>query len=531
LVLIVSWDSFASDVYLTSKLENQRLNNYISQLRQGLRTQTGRDPSQGRIEDEFVIDLSASIPSVDPSTQAWILGLERIFKIDRLGGKLELRIKGIEFELAGQGSSLKVQQNEMEKVDFRLSTNLQGLKVKIDRFSLQVVIKNGSNPIEISTALTEVEMILASKLKAPFLSQITSLLTPKNFIISYDLLNIFPVMEELSYDSSALLMKFDQFLMPEVSVGVGHYELKFDRLKIQKYIKENLDLAKDFILHQMVMKQQEELSTIFSESPIKQAFAREQFFPLEIKTGVWINELMKQNNEMVSLGFRIDVCEDSVTTYGECQKSSLHAPFEMRNKNLIFFGLRSFPEDADIMVSISQPKINDFLFASVKKNLWDKVLAEENLQWASLGAFLQTGNEGDVFDLYLDVIHQFERSERILIGRDQIRFPIHYRVKLTVEKEAEIPTFFLKVVEVDIDDQFLLYGNQSLGLVSTIHSVPRMKKKVLARVKEKVGAYNGRTMFKFALPKVLGDVVDRVDFVADKKGNLHGFFDLKELSF
>lgn len=521
--------AFASDVFLTSKLEPERIDKYVTLIRQGFTAQTGRDPFKGSIKEEIIIDLSGIVRNSDDETKKWIKALEEVFKINLFGGKLEMHIRGIDFELADQNSILNVIGNTENNIDWLLSSVMQGLNVHVNNLEFVATLGFEKKPnVVIESTLSDVVIDLSSKLKAPMMSDWTTKLESDDFVIGFKKLNLYEAIKEMSESKESVMMTFVDFNMPKVSLEIGSKIINFDEAKIENLLKRNLNLAKDLILNQLVVKQKDALSNIFKNAPIQKTFQREQFFPLQIKTGVYLNELNLLPNQMGSMGLNLFICLDQATTYQDCVKNALTSPFEQMNKGMIDFAMKEFPEDSDIMISISQRTINNFLYASVEKKLWDKVLEEEKLIWASKGTFLSTDKSGDIFDLYLDVIYKFDRQEQILTGMDQIRFPINYKVKLSVTKDGEKSEFILKVVEVNEDLDFLIYGNEALGLESTIKNVRRFKKKVIKKIQEKVSKYNGRTMFRFELPPSVGLILDRVDFYADISGNLHGFFDLSE---
>jgi hypothetical protein len=528
-VLLFSLAASAQDAYVTAKVADGRIDKYVTLLRQAFQHETGEDPFHGKLAQDLVFDLSYLLRQMGPDAKTWIQDIESLMKIDIFAGKIELRIKGFSYHLKDQNSSFKV-LSEMESfIHWCLTSRVQGLDLSAEEIKLVAVFNRPNlKPIEIDLQLMAPVIQLSSHVKTPMESFWQMGLDETNLGIEINRLDLLSLVEDVASFPEKLQMTFERFLMPTVSVEIGRKVIHFDNNKIEQYIRRNLDVAKVFILDLILKKYPDRLSTIFTDKPMQLSSPRAKYFPQAIKTAVWINDLAYDPSQLVIFGARLMPCEDTSTNYDDCIQKPVISPFEKIQKDFIEFALSKFPEEADMMVSISQKSINNFLHASVIKGMWDKILSEEKLSWAPLGTFLYTKNVGETFDLYLDVIYTFERTERIMTGRSSIRFPIKFKVKLLIEKDNGKTFFRLIVAHALYDANFVLHGIPALGLISTVDDIPRFKKKVLGQIQDKIKKFANQTLLDVELPELVGLVVERVDFMSDAKGNLHGFFDLEE---
>lgn len=171
----------------------------------------------------------------------------------------------------------------------------------------------------------------------------------------------------------------------------------------------------------------------------------------------------------------------------------------------------------NLSLSVSEKYLNQMVEATIKTGLWDGPLSEKDLVLGPEKAFVLADEKGELFSLYMDVIHKLPRSQRILVGKSEIRFPIKFMIALNIEEVNGIPHFIIRVKKVATDRDLLVKGLPQYGLPTSLNGV-RFQNKVLKKIMSDVSSFEGRTLVDFELKGLKGTYLHDLKFTSDGQG-------------
>jgi hypothetical protein len=135
----------------------------------------------------------------------------------------------------------------------------------------------------------------------------------------------------------------------------------------------------------------------------------------------------------------------------------------------------------------------------------------------------------DTGTLYMDVKYKFSKFQGFVLGQKGIRFPLVMKVAIRFEKHDGVPVMIIKLKEVDVSDDTLLKGFPDLKLVSTIQDIPRLKKKVVKEIRNKMIPMTGKDVIDLRYPELKGLGLETVHFLSDGNGRMNAVMKLNDL--
>jgi hypothetical protein len=174
---------------------------------------------------------------------------------------------------------------------------------------------------------------------------------------------------------------------------------------------------------------------------------------------------------------------------------------------------------ADILVSVSEPFVNQALAAAIKAGLMDEAFEEAgDVELAPGGALARLDRAGDVFEGYLHVKNRLTGWDRRLTGRSEVRFPVLISVKIRLDNLNGVPAVVVEVVDAQASRNLLLRGLSSEGMPSTVARVPRFRDKVIDKIQASLRKFKGTRIVEMPLPFLQGTFLTRTELVGDGHG-------------
>jgi hypothetical protein len=167
---------------------------------------------------------------------------------------------------------------------------------------------------------------------------------------------------------------------------------------------------------------------------------------------------------------------------------------------------------------VSEQFLNELIDSTIENGLWDKILNGKDFKLGAERSFILAEEKGELFTLYLDIIYRLKGSDRILVGRSELRFPVKLMIALKVVEIQGIPHFEISVKKVATDEKLLLSGVPSLNLPTTVGGVPRFRKKVVNSILTEVNAFDGQTLIDVEVKELIGTYFHRLELYSDGLG-------------
>ena len=170
---------------------------------------------------------------------------------------------------------------------------------------------------------------------------------------------------------------------------------------------------------------------------------------------------------------------------------------------------------ANIVFSISEHYINQLITAAAQAGLLE--LGGEGFRLGPEKAFILAEEKGEGFSLYLDIIHKLKKSQRILVGKSELRFPVRMNIGLKIILEDKIPHLKIKVLNLKTDTDLLLEGKPEYGLQSNVNTV-RFQKKVIEGIMEDIQPFDQKVLVELELKEFKDTALEELSFASDGKG-------------
>ncbi|MBY0515701.1 MAG: hypothetical protein K2P81_02250, partial [Bacteriovoracaceae bacterium] len=184
--------------------------------------------------------------------------------------------------------------------------------------------------------------------------------------------------------------------------------------------------------------------------------------------------------------------------------------------------------DANIVVSLSEPYLNQALTAAISSGILAEAFGDGEVSLAEGGALLRLDKSGDVFYAFLHLNNKLSGWDRRLTGRSLITFPIKLGIRLKLEQKDNQPTLMVDVVETEATEEMLLKGKPEIGMKSTIATVPRFRGKVVQKVQESVKKFLGQRLIELPMPFLKSTFLEKTQFVSDGLGRANALFKVEE---
>jgi hypothetical protein len=171
----------------------------------------------------------------------------------------------------------------------------------------------------------------------------------------------------------------------------------------------------------------------------------------------------------------------------------------------------------NIAVSASEGYLNQLILTTIKHGLWENSFRGKKFKLGEEKSFMLAEERGELFSLYLDITYKLSLSQRLLVGKPELRFPVRLMIAVNVEEEEEIPHFKIKVKKIGTDQKMLLEGLPQYGLPTNVSSA-RFKKNIIKAILRDLSTFNGKTLVDFELKEFKGTNLEQLKFYSDGLG-------------
>lgn len=515
------------DIIFKSRFDLESSQGFIQQLRIFLSHNNFGDPYNQEIKKSISIDLNALLDEVPQDTQVWIKTLQSILKIKLFESNYKVIVDNFGYSVSDFNSEFRTGPAAQERIEYVTINYIRGLRLRADKISFVLELKTAeaNKTIIFKIELIEPEFLVSPDLTANLAMGWVTSLNDKNALLRLERIDIKEVMESIAKNPNLIDFTMKDLSMPKISAKIGSKVVTLDQEKIKNFLFSRKESFKKGILDILNVKLGDRFSNIISENPQELKLPVNYALSQEVNAVFTMKQMLVNNTGILQLGLDGFFCEVLPTQENNFCKNQEFKVNPRRNIDSLLYqkSLRELnrtiiERKANLAVSVSEQLLNELIEATIKNGLWDQVLTGKDFKLGPERSFVLAEEKGDLFSLYLDIVYSLKGSDRILVGRSELRFPVKLMIALKVIEIQDVPHFEISVKKVATDEKMILNGISSLKLPSTVNNVPRFKKKVLNSILKEVTAFEGQTLIDVEVKELMGTYFHRLELYSDGLG-------------
>ncbi len=529
------------DILVDSKLDFDWSGVLITKARKLLDNYKMADPFKSKLIDPIVVNESTFNNFLPAESLELVNDLGRMIGMDVLKGKTKITLTGLAYDIKGFKTDLKASEEHKDGVVISSDFSANELNLTAEKVTLELSIPskdpNNSPTIKIDI-LNPVVKARGDKI-TKFFAQVKIQEKAETFKLAILKSDFDHMSDELMRDPSQIEIELGQIIVPNIKLSIGNKKVELQPSKVQNLLISKKEGLTGLLIAQFSSLLKKGVGETVLKAIEKYEFNREYWLDSNIiKSQIKISEFasnLNRNNLEVNLPgdfctkakftqLKKD-CVNSKTT--EVSKSRLdqvlHDESMMNMKSLIDNG------EANIVASISEDYVNKLLVTTYDAGLWKTMLDEAGVDLGDEKVFIRLDDKGDTGTLYMDVRYKFSKFQGFVLGQKGIRFPLVLKVAIRFEKHDNLPVMIIKLKEADVSDETLSKGFPEMNLRSTIQDVPRLKKKVVKEIREKILPLMGKDVIDLRYPELKGLGLENVQFLSDGNGRMNAVMKLEDL--
>ena len=527
-MLLIAQLAHASEqqnIVMKSRLDLQSSGSFIKRIRTFLINNDFGDPYNRRVENPVVVDFNQVLDELPENTVSWIKELQSFLNIKLFESSYKLKIENFSYTIQSFNSELNPLESGLNRVDYVTLNYVQGLKLAASKIIFQVELNRTTNgsPIVFDIELISPEFVLSPEATFELPMGWHTALLPDSMLLSLHTINLSKVFEKIVSRPDLIELHIQEVNMPVVSIRVGSKEVTFNKEKIKKFMllrKNDMKLA---ILDLLSTRMEERFSNILKDKP------QEIFLPRIFTIKSSINSIFdlktlnaEQSSRLLEASLDGHFCanengfvDDSCRTAQFPTKMRRTIDKQTFDQSMKEIDLLFMEKRANVAISISEHYLNQLITAADQAKIFD--LGGEGFSLGSEKAFVLAEEKGEGFYLYLDIIYKLKGSQRILVGRSELRFPVRLSIGLKMILVDEVPRLQIKVLAVKTDEKLLVEGLPQYQLGTNVDSV-RFRSKVVASILEDIGPFDQKLLLDLELEELKGTYLEQLSFFSDGKG-------------
>ncbi|MCM2350808.1 MAG: hypothetical protein NDI69_12365 [Bacteriovoracaceae bacterium] len=516
----LSWAQVQQDIVFKARFDLESSEAFINQLRIFLENNKFGDPYSQTFSKPIVVDLAKVINETPLSTQSWLRELQNVLKIKLFESEYRLVVDKLGYSVQHFNSEFRPGKSSGGRVEYVTVNYVKGLHLHAERVAFEVELKqnNSSRPLIFDIEIIEPEFMISPDLMAETSMGWATSILEDDILLSLELVDIKKIMQEIIKNPDLINLKYKDIVIPDVSMKVGSKTVRFDKQKIKKFLIDRQEDMKCGVLDLLNLKLNDRFGNVIQDSPKSLLLPGAVTFKSDVSGVVDIQKMDVNNTGIVQFDIDGHFCEDSGCRGQEIKaKERRSIDIGSYNKSLREMNRSLIERQTNLSLSVSENYLNQMVEATIKTGLWDRPLSEKDLVLGPEKAFVLADEKGELFSLYMDVIHKLSRSQRILVGKSEIRFPIKFMIALNIEEVDGLPHFLIKVKKVATDRDLLIKGLPQYGLPTFLNQV-RFQNKVMKKIMSDVSSFEGRTLVDFELKDLKGTYLHDLKFTSDGQG-------------
>lgn len=520
----LAWANPPQDIVIKSRFDQRSSASFIKRVRTLLMNNGFGDPYNQRLEYPIIIDFNQVMDELPENTQSWLKDLQALLSLKLFESSYKLKVEGFSYSIADFNSELNPQMMASDRVDYVSLNYVQGLKISATKMAFQVELQRtqSGSPIKFDIEVLAPEFVISPDLVMELPMGWYTSLVKDTILTSLHSIDLSKIFGRIVQSPELIEFQVQDVIMPEVSVRVGDRVVNFDREKIKKFMASRKEEMKLAILDMLKARMQERFSNIIKDRPQEVFLPRTYSIKGDINS-VFDVKTMKAHNESKMVEVRLDghFCVGENLQNDICRLNQ--SPAKIRrlidetqfNQSMQEIDLLFMQKRANIAVSIGEHYLNQLIVAAAQAGILE--LGGESFRLGPEKAFVLAEEKGEGFNLYLDIIHKLKRSQSVMVGRSELRFPVRLSIGLKIVLVQGVPYLQIKVLSLKTDKKLLIEGAPQYDLVTNVNSV-RFREKVIEGIMQDIRPFDQKILVELKLEEFKETYLEELSFFSDGLG-------------
>ncbi|MGE3608650.1 MAG: hypothetical protein AB7I27_03600 [Bacteriovoracaceae bacterium] len=513
------------DIVFKSRFDDESSSAFIKRLRDFFISNKFGDPYKQVINRPISVDLSKVLDDIPEDTQVWIRELQSILKLKLFDSEIKLIFEDLGYSINQFLPTFNLSSSENNRVEYVTSNRVNGITLNAKKISFEVTLKKASldQVISFQVQFINPEFVVQEDLLLEVPMGWSSSLRNQDLLLSLNSVDLRKVFSEAGKRPELISFRVQDFHMPDVAFRVGNKEIKFDPIKIENFFTSRQEQFKKGILDIINQRMQNRLDNVLSDNPETLPLPRTKLISGPINGVFDVTQLNANKTGILQINLDGHFCSSILEGDQFCRDSKIpakmiraidEATFDRSMREINRFLIE---KSANIAVSVSEHYLNQLIQSTIQAGLWEKTLDEKGFKLGSETAFVLADERGDTFSLYLDVIYQLSRSQRILVGRSSLRFPVKFKIALKIEDQDGLPHLLITVKKVVTDRDLIFNGVPEYNLPSNVGNA-RFRERVLGAILYNISSFQGSELIHLEVLDFKNSYLEKLQFFSDGMG-------------
>lgn len=521
-----AWSKAPQDIYIKSRFDYDSSGTFLKNIRAFLVHNNFGDPYKQTIKKDLVLDLAQALESMPSDTKQWIRELQSVLNLKLFESRYSIIIQGLSYSVDNFNPELGASVPVSNRAEYVTTNFVRGLTLAAEKIVISAELKKTTSgePIRFDLEMVKPKFNISQDLEVDLPMLWETAVTPNNVVLSLQKINLNNVLAKIVNHPEMIDFQAESLNLPQVSVRIGHKEIKFNNEKIRQFFEKNEDATKLALLDLIKSKMEDRFINIL-ESPRDLLISRTYQINESIHAVFDLERINANRAGIIQVDMDGHFCPKNKDAVFEkfCPKTPIPAklrreiPQEQTERSLREMNRFLIENKGNIALSVSEHYINQIVQSTIEAGRWEKDLAGKNFRLGPETVFVLSDVRGEEFSVYIDIIHELSSIQRIMVGKKEIRFPVKMMAGLKIVEQNGIPALQITVKKVVTDEKLILNGLPQYGLPSTVNS-GRFKKKMIKEIMSAVKHFEGNMLVNLQLEEFKGTYLERVQFFSDGAG-------------
>ncbi len=529
------------DIIIDSKLDYDWSSVLISKFQTLLKNNKMSDPFSRKLDGSIMITEATIGDLLPASSRSFVQSFGNAVGLQMVKSETKVWLDNLSYDVKGFKTNLKGSRAVADGLIMGSEFSASEITLAADKISLSLMIP-GANPK--ASPIFKVEVIKPF-IRAyhddliNFYTQIKIQDQKDFFKLNIQEANFNKLAKGLVSKSRDILLDYERIIIPEVSLKIGNKTINFSPEKIEQLIDRNRSAIKELILAQAAQALQNNTEVAVSKALAALKINKEHWITSDtIQSQFTIAKFTTAaSGDNIEVNLPGDFCTSQ--KFKSLQKNCIHSKVTKTSETRITPAIHADSVevmkdlmtvgDANIVASISEDYLNKLLVATYDAGFFDEALKKANVELGPNKVIMRMDKRGETGTLLMDVIYKPSRMEKFITGSQQIRLPLVLDISVRVENNGDTPAVIVRLNDVDVSDETLIYGRPDENLISTVQDIPRFQGKVAKIIREKLVSLSQKDLVSLNIPELRGLGLDKVDFLSDGNGRMNAIMRLEDL--
>lgn len=492
---------YASEIYVYSKTD-QDWNRFMAQKIQQilLNFDYSLDCREYKSNENTIVTTEEISEYISEDAQGFLKKIEDLSGLSLLNIVPEIEIEKLGYSIEKLDPVDIKSESVHNKLNLYSDVTVNGIKVFADSFNINFVLRYegiDKKLIPLSIRIKKTQLSFRNKKTLPL--KFTTIPKIENDELSFRVAEFDKEILASTLESS--LEDFDFTLetieVPKVSLEIMGRTISVKQDEFVELIHNQKESVKEIILNQLV--------SLVRKGTIE--IALDGLEAIKIPTSTWINttdrtaiplffnlnSIESYRHDILSFGLQSYSCSSKYFNYGvhACRREKKIETSSQNERNLEMIKYLFDKKQAQFIASISENFINDLLNSFDENGILSEAIKNCGINLGDKRVQVKFNSVGDTAKVYIDAVYDVGALKGLLLSERYLNFPVILDLNISFKKIDGITHLVFSVIDVDLDFDILMNGDQVSGIESNVKNVRYgFRNIVVDKIKEELFSYD-----------------------------------------